>query len=188
MPSLLVNSKKESVFILEVGPAELEEEEVRITPIKATITYRDVKTNESSVSQVFFEILLKRQDFGDIVQNNDTLLNYYRVKAAEALKDAGQLGDRGDINEARVLLQECAEVIKTANLHENDLANLLVNDLESVQSKFQSHEIYNHVGKHEITKKSKGHYQQRGEAIEAYQNCYQSDMILESKKFFSKHS
>ncbi|OMJ75257.1 hypothetical protein SteCoe_25658 [Stentor coeruleus] len=188
MSSILNGSKKEAIFVLSVGPGVFEEDEKKIYPVKANVTFRHVPTDQQTSVEATLEVVLRKDDTIPIIKDEDCMVNYYRFKTAEAMKEAALLGDRGNMDGARNLLQECAEEIKVSSLEKNDLAGVLVKDLECVQMNFSSQHEYASSGKHMVSKKARGHWSKRGEEVEAYQNLFQQDMITESKQYFGKHS
>lgn len=188
MSSILNGSKKEAIFVLNVGPGVIEEDEKKIYPVKANVTFRHVPTDQQKSIEAVIEVVLRKDDTVPIVKDDDCMVNYYRFKTAEAMKEAALLGDKGNMDDARHLLQECAEEIKVSSFQKNDLADFLVKDLESVQMNFASQHEYASSGKHMVSKKARGHFSKRGEEVEAYQNLCQQDMIFESKQYFGKHS
>ncbi|OMJ69153.1 hypothetical protein SteCoe_33194 [Stentor coeruleus] len=184
--NILNGSKKEAIFILNLGPGVIDEDEKKIYPVKANVTFKHVPTDQQISIDTVLEVVLRKNDNVSIVKDEDCMVNYFRFKTAEAMKEAVLLGNKGNIDDARNLLQECVEEIKKSLIEENDLVDVLIKDLESSQKNFVSKDEYDLNGKHVVLKKAHGHWSKRGEEVEAYQNICQKDMIFESKQYFGK--
>ena len=188
MPSLLHGSQKEAIFILNIGPVELANDEEIITPLKATVAYRQVQNNENKIIEQLLQITLRKNNTEAIIYDQDAVINFYRFKTSEALKEAGELGKSGEMEKARNLLQECANEIKQSPVGAINLAKVLISDLEGSMGKFVTYESYNHGGgEADILSKVYTHKSKRGQNVCEYQNLCQQDMIMESKNYFRKN-
>ena len=188
MPSLLCGSKKEAIFLMSIGPGEIESEEVLISPVKAVVSYRDTIANAKVVTEVWLQVRLCNNCSEAIIVDRDCLVNWYRVKTAEALKEAGEIGAKGDLEQARELLQRNAREIKESQIKDSNLAKIFVKDLEETSDKFMNEYQFRSEGIAEVIHKSRGHWSKRGQDVQEYQNVCQTEMIVESKEYFSKNS
>ena len=187
LPAILRGVKKEVVFVIELAQGEITEESIEIQPLKAMISYHDVKKDLNLTSECLLNILIKKTITEESPVNQDVISNYYRFKAAEAIKKAGALGDHGRLEEAKQELDDCINSLQNSDIASHHISPVLTLEMQKAKVNFQSAHHYQHVGKISNIKSAKAHWNKRGEDIDLYQNDCQAEMIVESKKYFSKH-
>ena len=184
MPNIMYGDTKEAVFVLGFKPSSIIlSQEIYITPIRARVSYNLIKTSQKIV--VERELVIKLKDAEEDVELDETVLvNFYRVKAAEVLKEAGMLGDAGKLVEARELLEKAANELRNSVVAHTELLGILISDLDSAKLRFRDRDAYEHGGRADINNKAMGHHNKRGEKVNMYQNTCQKRMQVESKSFF----
>ena len=148
MPDLLFNDKKDLVFILDFE-ACLPLPTGLIRPIEAVVTYT-LKSGKIHQKQEFLMIELITS-YEDIITNNEVLLEFYRVKSAEALEQATLLADNTKFKEAKVIVHEAEEEIKRSELIKNQKIQTLVMDLVDAQFRVESRYAWESGGRAQVT-------------------------------------
>jgi von Willebrand factor type A domain len=188
MPNILSGSKKEAVFLINIHPFDLNTEEITIKPVRATVTYRDTKLDVTKQVQIDFEVKLRREITDPIVQDKDVLINYYRFLAAESLKEAAELGNNRNLEDARAKIEACSQAIQFSPIADLNLAHVMLNDLEKSKKKFVDYESYSKTGAYaEIMEKIVSHKSKRGTDIIEYQNRAQTETICISNSYFKRN-
>jgi len=96
-----------------------------------------------------------------------------RVKTAKATEDAQKLGDAGDIEKARTLLESCKTSIAQSISSSTPASTALIADLDASLGQMRTNADYEEHGSKNLSSHSRQHYVQRG----AYSNqneyaCY----------------
>jgi Mg-chelatase subunit ChlD len=187
LPAILRGVKKEVVFVLDLPSQELPSEDLEVFPVKALISYHDVKLDQVLTQESTLSLTLKHTTTEELKTNPQVMADYYRFKTADAIKKAGNFGDRNQLEEAKHELDDCILSLQNEDIASHEIAHVLQGELEKAKSNFKNESHYQHVGKISNMKSAKSHWNKRGENLEIYQNHCQMDMIFESKNFFSKH-
>ena len=187
LPALLRGVKKEVVFVIELAQGEITEDSIEVQPLKALISYHNVKKDQSLTSECLLNIVIKKTIIEESPVNQEVISNYYRFKAAEALKKAGALGDHDRLEEAKQELDDCIDSLQNSDIASHHISPVLTSELQRAKANFQSSHHYQHAGKISNIKSAKAHFNKRGEDIDLYQNDFQSEMIVQSKNYFSSH-
>lgn len=182
--NLIRGMKKEVIFIIELDYCEFPQHQIEIQPIKASISYRDVKTEAIQVNELFLSLNIKKE--GAPTLDIDCLTNYFRFKTAEAIKLADEFAKINDLEKARNEIQACIDTISNSVIAESQLGKVFIEDLQKSKKNFESLNEYLRGGQIDNMKRFKNHLNKRGEEIDAYQNSYQKNLIKSSKKFFNK--
>lgn len=185
-PPILSGDKKEAVFLLNFPPSDIQvPPNHQIQPIKATVQYRLTRTGHviREESLLTIPVFNESQELTEIELDEDVMVNFYRVKTSEILKEAGELGDRNNMQDAREILLEGANELRRSVVSQNEVINILISDLEKAVNRFISVDAYNYGGKAEIKSKARCHWAKRGPAISSYQNCVQKAFTIESRNF-----
>ncbi|CAG9315799.1 unnamed protein product [Blepharisma stoltei] len=187
MPPVLSGSKKEAIFVLSFPPCNIRvPENHQIQPIKASITYRVPQTGEEVKEQAFLIINVFNEDhiIDEIELDEDVMINFYRVKGAEILKEAGDFGDQGKMQEARDCLARGAQELRNSVVGGNELIQVLIADIENSVSRFADRQVWEHGGAADLKSKANGHWAKRGPSNAIYQNKCQKTMSKKSKAYF----
>eukprot|EP00358_Blepharisma_japonicum_P006713 CAMPEP_0202940374 /NCGR_PEP_ID=MMETSP1395-20130829/494_1 /ASSEMBLY_ACC=CAM_ASM_000871 /TAXON_ID=5961 /ORGANISM="Blepharisma japonicum, Strain Stock R1072" /LENGTH=573 /DNA_ID=CAMNT_0049634827 /DNA_START=480 /DNA_END=2201 /DNA_ORIENTATION=+ len=187
MPPVLSGTKKEAIFLLNFPPCSIRvPENHQILPIKASITYRVPHTGEEVKEQSFLIINVFNEDhlIDEIELDEDVMVNFYRVKGAEILKEAGDFGDQGKMQEARDCLARGAQELRNSVVAGNELIQVLIADIENSVNRFADRQVWEHGGAAELKSKAKGHWSKRGPSNAIYQNKCQKAISKKSKAYF----
>lgn len=191
MPPVLSGDSKEAVFLLQFPPCPYDlDQPINISPIKATVTYKVMKTGRTQLEEIFLNIPVypERIDIEDISLEADVLINFYRVKAVDVMKEATALADRGNIQQARNILGTCAEELRTCAVSDTEVIVGLLRDIQETITKMNSQVAYDVGGRADIMCKANNHWAKRAVNVNTYQNHVQVGLNLESANYFkSKH-
>ncbi|OMJ82995.1 hypothetical protein SteCoe_16209 [Stentor coeruleus] len=185
MPNVMAGDSKEAVFILEFPPSQFDiGEGIDIIPIRATVKYTLIKTGLRKTENRELVIRL-RPDFEEVKFDESVLNNFYRVKTAEILKEAGIIADKGKLDKARKLVLNQANELKNCICNSTELVKMLEKDLKKASKRFENYSEYERGGRADINSMAMNHRSKRGENNVIYQNCAQKKMQVKSKNFFS---
>lgn len=184
MPNIMYGDTKEAVFLLGFSPSDIIiQEAFEITPIRANVFYTLVKSGEKKVLEADLKISVKNSE-ENVEIDESVLVNFYRVKTAEVLKEASVFGDAGKMDEAKELLRKAADELRNCVVANSELLQILIKDLEEAKDRFVNVQAYEHGGRAHMQNKAMGHREKRGERVEVYQNVCQKRMQLSSKSYF----
>jgi len=187
MPPVLSGNKKEAIFLLQFPPTtERVPLNHRIEPIRATVTYKIPATNEEVKDQCVLSINIFNEDhmIDEIELDEDVMVNFYRVKAAAIMKEAGEFGDQGRMPEARTCVTRGAEELRNSVVASNELIQVLITDLENSIARFADRQVWEHGGRAELKSKANNHWAKRGPTNKMYQNNCQKAMSKKSNQYF----
>ena len=181
MPPVLAGEKKEAMFLLSfpANPVPVPEGH-REQPIKARVSYTLTLSKERVNQEVFLDISVVNEGVPNftVVLDEDVMVNFYRAKAAEILREAAILGDRGDMENARNLISSGAEEVKTCVVASHPTVMKLKEDLDSAVPRFKNVSVYEHGGKADLKSKANNHYNKRG----MYKNAMQKKLMVEAEE------
>jgi hypothetical protein len=183
MPNVMSGDTKESVFVLKFGETNAKMHNIEIRPVRAKVIYTIVATSERKCVERELKINVKK-DKGKVELDESVLINFYRVKAAEVLKEAAILGDAGQLAEARELLNKGIEELRTCLVSYTELVKMLINDMVRAVGRFNDQQAYEIGGRAEVKNMAMNHRSKRGENNLMYQNHCQQSMQIKSKAFF----
>lgn len=183
MPNLSSGTTKEAIFILSFPPSRISLNDCRITPVKAFVSFIMVSTGE---------IISLERDLSIDIRNNDrsielfhgVMVHFYRVKTAEALKNAGELGQQHRFHEARALLDNAIHDLKHSEYHRDPLVKILIRDLEASKHKIRDRDAWHRGGHAHFRHVHHGHWAKRGEKHDLYSNSRQKQTRLQSQNYF----
>lgn len=184
MPPVLAGEKKEAIFLLNFPPNELPVPEGHFErPVKALVTYTLTLTGERVSQEVFLQIsVLNEGNESEIQLDEDVLVNFYRAKAASILREAAIFGDRGDMENARTILNLGVQEMKSSKVASHPTSMKIAQDLEEAVPRFQNIRVYEHGGKADLKSKANNHYNKRG----MYKNSMQKKMMKEAEEDFEE--
>ena len=180
MPPVLAGEKKEAIFLLSFPPStDTVPENHKEYPVKARVSYTLTLTGEKIVQDVILEVpVLNENDKSkEIAIDEDVMVNFHRSKAAEILREAAVLGDRGDMANARNLIIAGSEEIKNSAVASHPTVVKIINDFASSVPRFQDRNAYEHGGKADLKSKANNHYNKRA----MYKNKMQSKLLQEAE-------
>ena len=183
MPNMSSGTTKEAIFVLSFPPCNLDTTNAVITPIKAFVSFIMVKTGE---------IINIERDLSIEIHNNKKILelykgvmiHFYRVKTAENLKTAGELGQQHRFYEAREILNQAIHDLKKSEYHKDSLVKVLIRDLESSKHKLRDRDAWHRGGHAHFRHVHHGHWAKRGEKHDEYLNQRQINTRIQAQKHF----
>ena len=112
------------------------------------------------------------------VIDEDVMVNYYRAMGAGILREAAEIGDRGDIVNARDTIARGSEKVKNSPVALHPTVVKIIQDLDSAIPRFQNQAVYERVGKADLKSKANSHYNKRGN----YKNVMQKKLLVEAEE------
>ena len=186
MPNIMRGDTKESVFLLGFPPNKGKiQENIEITPVLASISYTLLNNSQRMAVEKLLIIYVKCFDDEAIELDESVIINFYRVKTADILKEAAELGDTEKFAKSLDLLKAGVAELKASIVADVELIKILINDLESAQLKFGSRDVYKLGGRAEIIEKAMGHLNKRLDNLDVYKNNCQKTMQIRSREFFN---
>ena len=187
---LISGKKKDYVLMLKIPASgkELLDHEKNIVLASAFCEMRSalkqsdipiVKKCELSVA--FFN---EAEDFKEIETEKEVLLNFYRVRGAEALENARRLSDAKEFNEAKKILNDFKEELSNSALKGEKEVKGLIEEFTSALENIKP-EVYEIRGKHAMIQKARVHMEQQSIPMNlaqfGYANSMQTDMIRKAQ-------
>ena len=188
MPPVLSGDTKEAVFMLNFPAFDGKIfESLEIQPVTATVTYKVMKTGRFYTENLYLSITVHPEHFEieDISLDANVLINFYRVKACDVMKEAAGLADKNNIPSAKELLGICAEELRTSAVNDSEVIQVLIKDLQDAFARLSNQVAFDVGGRADMLSKANNHYAKRA-ANCVYQNRIQSDLNIESANWFSK--
>ena len=164
MPAVLSGDKKEAIFLLSFHPTtESVPNGHKEYPIKAKVSYVLSSTGEKLTQEVTLEVsVLNENDASvEIELDEDVMVNFYRSKAAEILREAAAFGDKRDMASARNLVNAGAQELRECVVASHPTVIKLIQDLESSVIRFRDILSYEHGGKADLKSKANNHFNKR---------------------------
>ena len=182
LPNIASGTSQEAIFVLSFPPCRIAMSDCRITPIKAYVSYVMVQTGE--YVNVERELSIEISTRSNIEFYKGVMLHFYRVKTAEILKFAGELGAQHRFDEAKALLDRGIHDLKKSEYHSDPLVKILIRDLDNSRHKLKDHHSWRRGGHAHFRHIHHGHWAKRGEKNDLYMNARQKDMRLQSRNYF----
>jgi uncharacterized protein YegL len=199
MPPVLSGDVKEAVFILKFLPFDARESKslklrfgthgkIVVEPIKAIVSYKIMKTGRCCCEEINLSVDVYPEDLelDDIQLNADVMINFYRLKASDVMKEASALADRRNIQGAREVLTLCIEELRSCIVYDSDVLLTIVRDLQEAVSRLASQASYEVGGRADMLSKASNHMNKRASGVGSYQNHVQTSLNTESLNWFSK--
>eukprot|EP00358_Blepharisma_japonicum_P003448 CAMPEP_0202946756 /NCGR_PEP_ID=MMETSP1395-20130829/10189_1 /ASSEMBLY_ACC=CAM_ASM_000871 /TAXON_ID=5961 /ORGANISM="Blepharisma japonicum, Strain Stock R1072" /LENGTH=490 /DNA_ID=CAMNT_0049647547 /DNA_START=57 /DNA_END=1529 /DNA_ORIENTATION=+ len=186
-PPILSGDKKEAIFLLNFFPTiDAVPNGHQIQPVKATVQYRLTRSGHVIREESFLQvpIINESEIVNEIELDEDVMVNFYRVKTADILKEAGEYGERNNMQAARECLLRGANELKACVVSGHEVIQVLISDLEKAVNRFVSVDAWEHGGKAEMKSKARNHWAKRAPDVASYQNCVQKAFNLESKNYY----
>ena len=184
MPQIFFNDKKDSVFVLKFEKP-LEAVNVKsICPLEARVSYT-LKSGEvkSLTENLVIEIAKENEE----VQESDyVVIEYFRVKIAEVLKEIVQLADQNKLQEAQTKAKNAQNELKNSSVFGNSVIQALFNDLEDAQRRVFSRQSWEAGGRAQVTSLQHSHFMQKPSSnCVSYQNSVQSNYSLNANIYLT---
>lgn len=182
--ALVSGAKKQSVFVLKYSPSQITEDQ-RVEPVKATVTYKLASTGEVKTKECQLSVVLSSSDQPEAI-NQDVMVHFYRAKTADVLKQASELADQNQFQQAKSIVLACSEEIKRSPVSENEVIKALIEDLAESARGLESRSSWESGGKACVKSAHRGHMNQRSAKKSVYQNVLQKKANASYEVFMSK--
>eukprot|EP00357_Protocruzia_adherens_P001745 CAMPEP_0115006850 /NCGR_PEP_ID=MMETSP0216-20121206/20765_1 /TAXON_ID=223996 /ORGANISM="Protocruzia adherens, Strain Boccale" /LENGTH=552 /DNA_ID=CAMNT_0002373551 /DNA_START=550 /DNA_END=2208 /DNA_ORIENTATION=- len=114
--------------------------------------------------------------------DQEVMINYFRVKTAEVLKNADVLAADNALERARALLNEHLAEMEGSSLKSHERITVLITDTRSGLGRMQDRTTYSHSGKAYFKSMARNHMMQHSSVSnECYSNRIQATMVKKSK-------
>ena len=97
------------------------------------------------------------------------------------MKEAANLGDQNQLQQARELLSAAAQEFKSCVVSSNPTVQIFISDIESSIPRFADRQVYEHGGKASMKSKFNSHQNKRG----VYKNKMQKVLLEEAEEEFN---
>ena len=183
LPNLSSGTTKEAVFELSFPPCLIQLTNCVISPLKAYITFIMVSTGE---------IITLERDLSIEIRNNNSrielfkgvMIHFFRVRTAEVMRIAGELGLQHRFNEARGMVEGAIKTLKKCEYHNDAIIKALIHDLEICKHKLRDRGAWDRGGHAHFRHIHHGHWAKRAERHDVYQNAQQKNLRLQSINYF----
>ena len=183
MPNIASGTTKEAVFILAIPPSRISVPNCTITPIKAYVSFVIVSTGELVSFERELTITIMNNK-SNVEVFRGVMVHFLRVKGADALKQAGDLGMQGYYDEAREVLNQAMYILKKSEFSRDPMIKTLINDLDRSKHKLKHSDAWRRGGHAHFRHLHHGHWAKRGEQNDMYMNLRQKDLRAQAQRFF----
>ncbi len=181
IPNLLAEEHKEILFTLEVPSTdEVQNSLLFVTSLEYTNIRGEIKSSEIQTS-----ILRNR---GSQIVNLEIDRERNRVRGADSLKRAIELGESGQLSQARDLLTQTIEALSLSATANDPLIIEIKNDLKLCRDRFQNRDVYDTLGFAWAQQQHRSHSSQRSINSSIYLNSTQSDILTQSNSYLQHNN
>lgn len=184
--NMLTSDRKDSVFILNFPVSHQNVVTgTPLTPVSAIITYRLVANGEERRQEATLQLSLISETDPEVKIDVDetVLVNFYRVKTAEVLKEAGELSDQGNTESGSELITRFLRELRGSLVANTELVKVLIGDLERSKARMASESDWSHGGQAMYMDLCSNHMMQQASSnVEIYSNRVQSSYKAASKR------
>jgi uncharacterized protein YegL len=167
LAAIMANESKDLVFLLEVAGAPVTEP-VTFPAVRAHVNYLSV--NGAQVTETV-DLTVSVLPAGAQVELNareDVLVNFYRVKGAEILKQASRMAETGEFQQAQTCLQRGISELRSSLVASHALVAVIIKDLEDAVERVRSEGAWRAGGAAQVQSKCMNHYAQVASSNTAY--------------------
>ena len=180
--------KKNYVLTLNLGAYIKSDSGLRETKIaKAVVSYR-MPGNDKTISkeiELSVKITEDENEFNQQQPDKQLLLNYYRVRAGEAMQESNKFAEEGNYETGKKTLVELREELQQSTIHDDEFIAATITDLESFAGKMEA-DTYHARGKFDLLQNIGAYMEEKSNpylsnAYASHSNTMQSSMIREAK-------
>ena len=183
LPNISCGTTKEAIFMLDFPPCNLKINNCTITPVVALVSFQMVHTGKLINKEAALKIEINNS-LKDLEVYKGVMLHFYRVRAAEMLKNVGVLGELSRYEEARYELENGIKELKKSEYYNDPMIKLLIKDLERSKHKVKHQESWNRGGHAHFRHLHHAHWAKRGDDL--YLNKVQKQIKAQSLNILSK--
>jgi len=184
--NMLTSDRKDSVFILNFPVSHQNVVTgTPLTPVSAIVTYRLVANGEERRQEATLQLtLISEADPAAKIDVDETVLvNFYRVKTAEVLKEAGELSDRGNTESGSELITRFLGELCGSLVANHELIKVLISDLEKSKARMTSESAWSHGGQAMYMDLCSNHMKQQASSnVRSYTTKTQTSYQAASKR------
>ncbi|OMJ72888.1 hypothetical protein SteCoe_28551 [Stentor coeruleus] len=158
MSNVFFGDEKDSVFVLEFKAIKKNFVGQKIVPIEAVATFT-LKNGEKAIKNAVLELFIVEND-EEIKKDEKVLLEYYRVKGAESLKEVIKFADAGKFEKAKEAARISEQEISNSQVANNPKIQALIKDLRDSQNRFESKNSWNSGGRAQVASIRISHFTQ----------------------------
>lgn len=172
MQNIYFDDRKDAVFLLQFFGTEDKIQAKTISPIEAVVTYTLKSGRQTSKKGV---LVIEITEEAEIIEVPEVMIEYYRVRGAEMLKEVMVLADRNDLQAAEKKAKEAEEEIKNSSVSQNPKIQALIKDLADAQVRVASKNSWESGGRAQLSSVQNCHYHQK-----ASNNCVSYQMPMQN--------
>eukprot|EP01084_Bolivina_argentea_P193052 331278_1 len=153
--------------------------------IQLSVDYKNVvKDKQEILSNVCCINRINGKQIGE--RNIELDVQYNRILAANAMEEADEMANKGKLDEAKKILTNAQNHIKTSKSNQNKFSQALIGDIQVIQNNMQSKQQYRATGSKMMKMNKKAHKMQRSvqSSMYASQSAYQNKSKVKMKKKF----
>ncbi|OMJ66760.1 hypothetical protein SteCoe_36296 [Stentor coeruleus] len=172
MPNVFFGDKKDSVFVLDFEAIQENFIGQKIVPIEAVATFT-LKNGEKIRKIAVLELFIVGKD-EKVTKDKSVLLEYYRVKGAESLKQIIEFADAGKFAEAREVARISEEEISNSEVVGDPKIQALMKDIKDSKKRIMSKNSWISGGRAQLSSIQNSHFNKVAMSnCMAYQNSMQ---------------
>ena len=184
--NMMTGDRKDSVFIISFPQSpENVVSGTKIQPATAVVTYRLINTGEVRRQEVVMDLTLLSETEANVQIDVDetVLVNFYRVKTSEVIREAGDLADRSDNQNAIELVTRFLTEIESCLVRQHPLIGVLINDLQRSKDRMRTETEWKSGGKAMNMDLRMNHMMQQASSnVDVYSNSVQCSYKTASKR------
>lgn len=159
LPAIMANESKDLVFLLDVAETEVSET-VDFAAVRATVKYLSVAGVQVTETVDLTLSVLPKGVKSELNVREDVLVNFYRVKGAEILKEVSVMAENRQFKQAQVCLQRGITEFRESLVASHALIAAILRDLEDAVGRVRSAETWNAGGAAQVKSAGMNHYAQ----------------------------
>jgi hypothetical protein len=157
-----LQSEEERDVVLEVTLPATGEEHSDWMVVSAKLTYFNVIS--SMMEDIQFDLKVHRKQEGSQRPNQAVLVQKMRISALRSLKEARELGGKGNLEQARTVIKSAIAAIEKSELTEHKLIKYLLGDLKDILESYRSVDSYHGYGSKKLANVYQSNMQQRSQS------------------------
>lgn len=159
LPAIMANESKDLVFLLDVAGNEVSEP-VDFAAVRATVSYLSVTGAQVTETVDLRLSVLQKGVETQLNVREDVLVNFYRVKGAEILKEVSGMAENRQFKQAQACLQRGISEFRESLVASHALIAAILRDLEDAVERVRSAETWNAGGAAQVKSAGMNHYAQ----------------------------
>ena len=163
-PSLITGRQKDFVLELKIPkvakPGNIQGK-VKVASCQVILSLADGKQVIKNANLKIYLIPEDAKDFNSEEDNKEVMKNYYRVKGAMLMQDAGSKADQGEYEEAKQILKDFKESVENSAVKDDELIKNMMKDMEK-SMEYVSEDVYGSYGRQNLMGNQRAQMRQQG--------------------------